>query len=111
MKKIIWLVMFTLVIASCGTNKVSTEKYAGGNVMKNAFEAVFTNSQFDSICIADTLPSSLDLWHKMYYRDYETREAKTQYLFIKRLGKQESIYRLEPIDDSNYKITKRITFD
>ena len=111
MKKILWLIMFALIIASCGTNKVSTEKYAGGKVMKNAFEAVFTNLQFDSICNADTLPSKLESWRKMNYKDFETKQIKTQYLFIKRLGKQESIYRLEPTDDSNYKITKRITIE
>lgn len=111
MKKILWLIMFTLVIVACGTNKASTENYAGGKIMKNAFEAVFTNLQFDSICNADTLPSKLESWRKMNYKDFETNQIKTQYLFIKRLGKQESIYRLEPIDDSNYKITKRITFD
>lgn len=111
MKKILWFIMFTLVIVACGTNKVSTGKYAGGKVMKNAFESVFTKSQFDSICIVDTLPVDLEFWHKLYYRDYETRQPKTEYLFIKRLGKQESIYRLEPTDDSKYKITKRITFD
>lgn len=65
MKKILWLIMFTLVIAACGTNKFSTENYAGGKIMKNAFEAVFTSSQFDSICIADTLPSRFAFWHKI----------------------------------------------
>lgn len=101
--------MFALVIVACGTNKVSSENYAGGKVMKNAFEAVFTSSQFDSICIADTLPSRFAFWHKMNYKDFETNQIKTQYLFIKRLGKQESIYRLEPIDGLHCKITKRIT--
>lgn len=111
MKKILWIILFTLVIAACGTNKVSTVNYAGGRIMKNAFEAVFTNLQFDSICNADTLPSKLESWHKMDYKDFETNQKKTQYLFIKRLGNQESIYRLDPIDASHCKITKRVTFD
>ena len=110
MKKILSLIFAIVFLCACGTKKAVVDEYVTGNVMKNAFESTFTYSQFDSICKADTIPVNLTDWHIVYIRDYETREVKIQYLFIKRLGKNESIYRLETIDDSKFKITKRITY-
>lgn len=92
-------------LAACGTQKQEVTA-TDGTSMKNAFERLFTPSQFDSICVADSLPSDLNKWHRMAFRDHETRKGEYEYLFIKRLGKGEQVYRLEKIGTS-YKITKR----
>jgi len=92
-------------LAACGSQKQVTETTYGMS-MKNAFENVFSKAQFDSICFADSLPADLKKWQRTQFRDFETREGETMYLFIKRLGNGEQIYRLEERGDS-FKITKR----
>lgn len=92
-------------LAACGSQKQVT-KVTYGMSMKNAFENVFSKAQFDSICFADSLPTDLKKWQKTQFRDFETSEGETMYLFIKRLGNGEQIYRLEERGDS-FKITKR----
>lgn len=42
----------------------------------------------------------------MLFRDFESRKGENIYLFIKKLGKGEKIYRVEKIG-SNFRITKR----
>ena len=104
MRKLLFGALLAFLVA-CGSQKqVSKETY--GMSMKNAFENVFSKAQFDSICFADSLPTDLRKWQRTQFRDFETREGETMYLFIKRLGKGEQIYRLEERGDS-FKITKR----
>ena len=107
MRKIIFIT-FILCLFACGSVQRSVDNNTYGEAMKNSFERLFTKPQFDSICAADSLPKDLKKWHKMQIRDFETKDGKEMYLFIKRLGKSEEIYRLETIGDS-LKITKRET--
>ena len=82
---------------------------AYGVSMKNAFERVFTVIQFDSICKADKISKDLTKWHSLSSRDGDTNEVFTEYLYITYRGNQEIVYRLIKVDNSHYKITKRIT--
>lgn len=104
MKKILFSGIIALLIA-CGSQRQTLDDNYGMS-MKNAFEGVFTRPQFDSICFADSLPRDLKKWQRMQFKDYETKEFQFMYLFIKRLGKGEEVYRLEESGD-NFKITKR----
>lgn len=98
-----------------GTHIVTDTTYSGtiysvyGLSMKNAFEREFTLIQFDSICKADNISKDLTKWHSLSSKDGETNEIFTQYLYITYKGNQEIVYRLIKIDNSHYKITKRIT--
>ena len=76
--------------------------------MINSFDGYYTSYQLDSICVADTL-EPLNQWYMIPLRDDETKQNVSQYLYIKSLGQYESIYRVQIINDSTYKITKRIT--
>lgn len=107
MKKIFFILLLILVVACTTVNQPSKQVY--GVMMKNAFERVFSEAQFDSICHADSLPTDLKKWQKLDIRDDETRVGSYEYLFIKRLGQNEQIYRLEDYGNGNYKITKRET--
>lgn len=103
----ILFISLSLSFCTSSKNTVNDKSSNYGSSMINLFEDNFTEEQFDSICNADTIPSDLLKWHKNYIRDYETREGKTQYLFIKKLGNDEQIYRLEKVGNT-YNITKRI---
>ena len=104
MKKLLFVAIFAILAACSAQKRTSDVTY--GLSMKNAFERVFSRSQFDSICVADSLPSDLRKWRRTQIRDFETREGETMYLFIKRLGNGEQIYRLEEVG-GGFKITKR----
>lgn len=105
MKKILIALGICFMLACASQHQITDS--VNGLSMKNAFERSFTASQFDSICTADSLPTDLLKWQRTAIRDFETREGSYEYLFIKRLGKGEQIYRLEKINDDVYKITKR----
>ncbi len=107
MRKILFIAFISFLFA-CGSTQKGIETNAYGSSMKNAFERLFTKPQFDSICVADSLPTDLNKWHKMQIRDFESKDGKDMYLFIKKLGLNEQIYRIEVIGE-NFKITKRET--
>lgn len=106
-----------LVIVSmsgCGLlckQKQNTDGQNYGTSMKILYEKDFTHAQFDSICVADTLPMDLEQWKPYSSIDYETSQGITEYLFIKSLEKDgEVIYRLIVVDEDTYNIYKRITY-
>ena len=105
----ILLIPIILFITACATSTHSFISQEYDNEMFNFFEGYYTYQQFDSICVADTLDKDLENWHMLPLRDYESKDNVSQYIYIKSLGENESIYRLQIINDSTYKITKRIT--
>ena len=103
---------FLVVCLSCSSSKKTqpeTRPLETYEIMLNVFEGYYNKCQFDSICVADTLDMDLNNWLIVPLRDYETKKNVSQYIYIKSLGKHESIYRVYKIDDNTYKITKRIT--
>lgn len=121
MKNTIFKILTVLVIMGsiigCGplrrlchknTDEDNSGKYS--YTMQIVFDRQFTPYQFDSLCVADTLPVSLNKWRKISIQDYESKETIYEYLYIKRLGKNESTYRLIIEDESTYNIYKRIVY-
>lgn len=104
MKNILIICMLFLLVSCTGQRQVANVIY--GSVMKKSFQDTCSKQQFDSICSADTLPNDLTKWKRMLFRDFESRKGENIYLFIKKLGKGEKIYRVEKIG-SNFRITKR----
>ena len=80
--------------------------------MQILFEKNFTMYQFDSLCVADTLPINFEKkWIKnQSLYDYETNKPIEQYYYIKRLGQNESFYRLIIIDEETYNVFKRVVY-
>lgn len=109
MKKLLFLAML-MTLVCCGTvTYVDTTNY--GQTMEKTFDKMFSATQFDSICKADTIPSSLNSWEKSPILNDETEKYEYEYFYIKSLGKNQCIYRLEPSDKSDsVRITKRITY-
>ena len=106
MKKLLLFIIPLLLGACAPKTIVVPDTY--GSVMINSFEKNFSIDQFDSIAIADTIPNDLSKWKTLYLKDFEG-EPFAQYLYIKRLGQEESIYRLEKVGTDSVFITKRIT--
>lgn len=103
---------FLVTCLSCSSSKNThseTQPQETYEIMFNVFEGYYSKCQLDSICIADTLDMDLNNWIVVPLKDYETKKNVSQYVYIKSLGKHETIYRVYKIDDNSYKITKRIT--
>lgn len=96
----------------CGIfKKAATVPETYGASMRILYDREFTYAQFDSICVADTIPMNLELWKAYSQRDFETNNVITEYLYIKRLGLGgEELFRLMIIDEDKYNIYKRITY-
>lgn len=82
----------------------------GATAMRILYDKDFTRVQFDSICVADTIPPDLKLWKSYSVRDYETGKPITEYMYIKRLGVSEELFRLMVKTENNYNIYKRVTY-
>lgn len=110
LRNIIVACIFGLLV-SCGTYytpaKPDVEIQYGK--MLNAYEGYYTIEQFDSICNVDGLNPRLEDWIIIPLKDGESKENITQYLYIKSLGENEAIYRVQDLGGNILKITKRIT--
>lgn len=110
MKKLLFVII-SLILCACSSIKsfAPETEFVFGSTMMNAFENYYTIEQFDSICKADTINRDLSKWTKLSLKDGETNKDVSLYLYIKSLGKYETVYRVQIINNSTYKITKRIT--
>jgi hypothetical protein len=108
-EKIAISLIMVMMVVSCGLfKKACKEKDVQfGTSMMNSYVMNASKWQVDSICTADTLPS-LDKWIINQFKDYETGEYITKYMYIKSLGKDEIVYII--IGESEpYKVQRRIT--
>jgi len=105
MKKLLTLFITILLLGCTPKVIINTDSY--GTSMINSYEKVFSNAQFDSIAIADSIPNDLTKWITLPLKDYEG-VGFYQYLYIKKLGQNEQIYRLEKVGEDSVFITKRI---
>lgn len=108
MKKLLIFILFFIALGACAPKIIIEDQNLQGTIMINSFEKSFSNEQFDSIAIADSISNDLKKWHVLYLRDDEGK-GYAQYMFIKKLKEEEIIYRLEKIGEDSVFITKRIT--
>ena len=106
MKKILGLILSILII-SC-TPKVVVDNTKKGDTMMKIMNGNYSFAQFDSMCVADTLPKDFSKWQTLWLKDYETKDKVTLYLYMKECGKTESVYKVEKISDDSVKIIKRV---
>jgi adenylate kinase family enzyme len=105
MKKIFtFIIGFGLLACS---PKITTDGGEGniGNVMINAIDKKISMAQFDSLCIADTLPRKLAYWNFLGLKNYEDNERVLLFSYMKKDG---TIYRVEETMDDSVKIRKRM---
>ena len=108
MKKSLGL-LFGLMILSC--NPKITDNINKSDRMLSAMNGKYSIAQFDSMCLADTLPRSLDEWQRFGAKDYESHQKTYLYLYMKTSGRNESVYKVEDTNDDSLKIIKRIITD
>jgi hypothetical protein len=83
MKKLLTLFITILLLGCAPKVIINTDSY--GTSMINSYEKVFSNAQFDSIAIADSIPNDLSKWIQLPLNEYEEGWFY-QYLYIKKLG-------------------------
>ena len=75
--------------------------------MRNSYVMNITKSQFDSICLSDTLPN-INMWASVRFTDYETNKVYVKRMCRKTINNREYMYILTE-NEKKYKITRRIT--
>lgn len=77
--------------------------------MTNLDIVSYSQYQIDSMCITDTLPE-LSNWQYLENKDFESGKKISLYFYLKQdtVINQELLYKVEK-NDSNYKVTKRLT--
>ena len=77
--------------------------------MTNLDIVSYSQYQIDSMCIIDTLPE-LSNWQYLENKDFESGKKISLYFYLKQdtVINQELLYKVEK-NDSNYKVTKRLT--
>ena len=104
MKKVLYIFLIALACA-CAPQSI----YKGSNDnMKYAYELVLTDSQLDSLCNAENIPSNLSKWHNFTLRYKYTNKILTSYMFISKNDTMEIVYILKK-DSLNF-LKKRITY-
>ena len=107
MKKLFYL-FISLFILACTPKSIVDGNENMGNTMLLNFNGKISMAQFDSMCVADTLPKSLMDWKFLGLKDYENNERVSLYVYMKRNSKEEIMYRAEDTMDDSVKIIKRL---
>lgn len=107
MKKLFYL-LFGFMVLACSPKVINGGDEGLGNVMTNAINKKVSIAQFDSICLADTLPNKLTEWKFLGLKEYESHNRVSLFMYLKRNGKTESMYRVEDTMDDSVKIIKRV---
>jgi len=104
MKRIFAFIIGVCVVAC--SPKITTDGGEAniGNVMINTLNKKISMAQFDSLCVADTLPRNLGYWRFLDLKDYEDNKRVTLFSYMKKDG---TVYRVEETMDDSVKITKR----
>ena len=111
MKKIFAFIIGFIVL-SCSP-KITTDGGENniGNVMANVINKKLSMAQFDSLCTADTLPNNLGYWQFLGLKEYEHNQRVSLFMYMKRNGSNEAVYRVEETMDDSVKVIKRIIED
>jgi hypothetical protein len=107
MKKLFYLFISLLILACTPKSIVDGNKDMGNTMLLN-FSGKISMAQFDSMCVADTLPKNLMDWKFLGLKDYESNQRVSLFMYMKRNNKEEIMYRAEDTMDDSVKIIKRL---
>ena len=107
MKKLFYLFV-SLFILACTPKSIIGGTENMGNTMLFNFNGKLSMKQFDSMCVADTLPRDFIEWKFLGLQDYESNKTVALFMYMKRNGKEETMYRAENTMDDSVKIIKRL---
>ena len=94
MKKI-FLFLFGLIVLAC------SPKFT---MYDDGMDRKISMAQFDSMCVADTLPRNLGHWHFLELRYYKKKQRTALFMLIKENG---IVYKAEETMDDSVKIMKK----
>ena len=103
MKNIFYFIVSFLIL-SCTPKVIVNDNVFYGSSMLRTMNGKYSIAQFDSMCVADTLPNDLSKWITMGVKDYETGEKVSLYSVYKK----NVVYRVEDTKDDSVKIIKRV---
>ena len=106
MKRFIVCCIIALLCLSCGVSKKTIETTPTQRMLA-LIDAEFTKYQFDSLCVADSLPNDLKKWLYWEFIDYEDNKTIKEFIYIKKVNEDDIMYRV--IVDDNYNVMKRLT--
>ena len=104
MKSIFYFIALFFML-SCSEKVIVKDNVFNGKSIINTMNGKYSIAQFDSMCIADTLPNNLSEWIVLYTKDYETGEKIKLYSTYK----NNVVYKVENANDDSIKIIKRIS--
>ncbi len=92
---------------SCKSNQPQQVNYEYSKNVHNVINGEFTKNQLDSILIEDTISVDLNNWLSAPFVDYETKEQKVKYMFVKDNGNYRTTYILYN-KNNKYNLIKRV---
>jgi hypothetical protein len=108
MKKIFVFIVGCLAL-SCNPKMASSiEK---GKLIMTPMKGKYSMAQFDSMCVADSLPRNLGHWEFLGLKDYESHERTALFFYMKNIGTDDILYKVEETMDDSVKITKRLMYE
>jgi hypothetical protein len=94
------MIVFLLMVC---TPKVGEDNILTGNTMLRTMNGKYSYAQFDSMCVADTLPRCLCEWECLALKEHESGKIIALYGMMKNA----TTYRVEETEDDSVKIVKR----
>lgn len=108
MKKIfVFIVGF--IALSCNPKVISgIEK---SKVIRTQMNGKYSMEQFDSMCVADSLPRNLGYWDYLGLKDYESNQRTALFFYMKNIGTDDVLYKVEETMDDSVKIIKKLMYE
>lgn len=125
MKKILLLIGF-LILFICGvlfynySIKSTTIEYGNGNIHTEKIQTQYIKSKIDSLsrekfnnmCDSDSIPSDLSYWYKSSWKDTETKEDYTSWIYINGQNKTYKLtLKIENNIDTTFILEARTLYD
>lgn len=108
MKKIFVFIVGCIAL-SCNPKMINgIEK---SKIISTPMKGKYSMAQFDSMCVADSLPRNLGYWDFLGLKDYETKQRTSLFFYIKNMGTDDILYKVEETMDDSVKITKRLMYE
>ena len=108
MRKILFILMLIIISACTPTKQTVISNYEAAKYMLLEYDTIVNPNGFINLCNEEMINPKLDSWLKTSYRDFETREGISMYLFIAEMDSIEKVFTLTKRNDI-YNVQKRIT--
>ena len=113
LEKLLTITLLFFTVLSCGNTswfckKKAYNTYGQKQNMVSIYNMGITNSQLDSICIADGLSQNFNDWLNGYFIDFETKDTIFKHTFIKTLENNNDVIYIVTEWKDSLAINKRV---